>query len=62
MHVHGTPSLPAARTRVYFDVEGVPDRAFYYLAGVLVETGESVSYHPFWADSEEAVLSRKTYD
>jgi predicted RecB family nuclease len=53
VHVHGTPSFPPATTRVYLDVEGVPDRDFYYLIGVLVETDSAVSYHPFWADSDE---------
>jgi predicted RecB family nuclease len=54
VHVHGSPALPDAPTRIYLDIEGVPDRDFYYLVGVLVETGQSVTYHSFWADDEPA--------
>lgn len=51
-HIHGTPSLPTSGTRVYLDIEGIPDRDFYYLIGALVKTGQSASYHSFWADDE----------
>jgi predicted RecB family nuclease len=53
VHIHGTPSLPKTETRVYLDIEGIPDRDFYYLIGVLVERDQSVSCHSFWADDEE---------
>jgi predicted RecB family nuclease len=52
VHVHGTPALPKAETKVYLDMEGVPDRDFYYLIGFVVEAGGSVNYHSFWADEE----------
>ena len=35
---------------VFLDVEGIPDRDFYYLIGVRVGTGESAIQHSFWAD------------
>ena len=38
--------------RVYLDVEGIPDRDFYYLVGVVVETDGQCSAHSFWADDE----------
>jgi predicted RecB family nuclease len=52
VHVHGSPSLPGAATRVYLDIEGVPDRDFYYFVGALIEVDQSVTYHSFWADDE----------
>jgi predicted RecB family nuclease len=52
VHIHGTPSLPRSATRVYLDIEGIPDRDFYYLIGVLVKTGQSSVYHSFWVDNE----------
>jgi predicted RecB family nuclease len=52
VHIHGVPSLPAMETKVYLDMEGVPDREFYYLIGVLVETGESTDYRSYWANNE----------
>ena len=39
-------------TPVYLDVEGLPDRDFYYLIGIRVETGGAVQ-HSFWADNED---------
>jgi predicted RecB family nuclease len=44
------PTLPAAKVRVFLDVEGVPDRDFYYLAGALVEASGQTRTHSFWAD------------
>lgn len=52
VHIHGSPSLPTAGIRVYLDIEGIPERDFYYLIGVAVESGVSISHHQFWADDE----------
>jgi hypothetical protein len=52
VHVHGDPNLTLPPTQVYLDIEGLPDRGFYYLIGVLVVTGQSQEYHCFWADDE----------
>jgi predicted RecB family nuclease len=52
VHVHGTPSLPSAETKVYLDIEGLPSRDFYYLIGATVEVGETVSHYHFWADDD----------
>jgi predicted RecB family nuclease len=52
VHIHGSPSLPKAGTRVYLDIEGIPDRDLYYLIGAAVEAGESLTHHSFWADRE----------
>ncbi len=40
---------------MYLDVEGVPDRDFYYLIGLRIQEGNSYLQHSFWADdaSEE---------
>ena len=48
IHVVGTPSLRFEGTAVFLDVEGMPDRDFYYLAGLQYEhAGEQVE-HSFW--------------
>jgi predicted RecB family nuclease len=52
VHVHGRPSLPRADIKAYLDIEGIPDRDLYYLIGVVVESGESISHHYFWANEE----------
>jgi predicted RecB family nuclease len=40
-------------TPVYLDVEGLPDRDFYYLIGVRVGTGHCAVQYSFWADDED---------
>ena len=52
VYVVRAPEIPAKTTRVYLDVEGMPDRDFYYLVGVVVETDGQCSAHSFWADDE----------
>ena len=52
VYVVRAPEIPAKTTRVYLDVEGIPDRDFYYLVGVVVEKDGECSAHSFWADDE----------
>ena len=40
-------------TPVYLDVEGLPDRDFYYLIGIRVGTGHCAVQYGFWEDNEE---------
>ena len=54
IHVVGTPSLSAPGTPVYIDVEGDPDRDFYYLIGLRYKSGDSYVHHSFWADDLSA--------
>jgi predicted RecB family nuclease len=50
IHVIGTPSLKFDGTPTFLDVEGMPDRDFYYLVGLRFERdGENVE-RSFWAD------------
>jgi predicted RecB family nuclease len=36
---------------LFLDIEGVPDRQFYYLIGLLVSENDTTAYHSFWADT-----------
>jgi len=58
IYIAGKPELPATTTRVYLDVEGIPDENFYYLIGLVMDDGKSVSSHSFWANdkSEERTI------
>lgn len=51
IHVVGTPELKIQGTPVYLDVEGLPDRDFYYLIGLRIGHGESAVQHSLWADT-----------
>ena len=52
VYVVRAPEIPTKTTRVYLDVEGMPDRDFYYLVGVVVERDGQCSAYSFWADNE----------
>jgi predicted RecB family nuclease len=53
IHIVGSPELKIEGTPVYLDVEGLPDRDFYYLIGVRFRNGDSVEQHSLWADEPE---------
>jgi len=53
IHIVGSPELKIEGTPVYLDVEGLPDRDFYYLIGVRIGDGESAVQHSLWADSTQ---------
>src|SRR5205823_2346736 len=51
IYVLGTPHLPYATTRIYFDIEGDPNCQSAYLLGLIVERNGAEERHSFWADS-----------
>ena len=53
LHIAGQPELKIEGTPVFLDVEGIPDRDFYYLIGLRVRTGNSIVQHSLWADTSE---------
>jgi predicted RecB family nuclease len=50
IHIVGKPELAIKGTPVYLDVEGMPDRDFYYLIGIRVPEEPSYLQYSFWAD------------
>ena len=51
--VVGKPEFISQDTQVFLDVEGDPDRDFYYLIGAYIKCKESCFQYSFWADSTE---------
>ena len=51
IHIVGSPEINIEGTPVYLDVEGLPDRDFYYLIGVRFGNPDSVVHYSLWADS-----------
>ena len=49
IHVVGSPELKISGTPVYLDVEGLPDRDFYYLIGIRIGKSEAAVQHSLWA-------------
>ena len=50
IHVVGTPSLKFEGVPIFLDVEGMPDRDFYYLIGLRFEHRGEIEERSFWAD------------
>lgn len=50
IHVEHLPALSRSLVELFLDIEGVPDRAFHYLTGLLVRKGGETEYEYFWAD------------
>jgi predicted RecB family nuclease len=50
IHVVGAPALKFESVPVFLDVEGMPDRDFYYLIGLRFECGGEQVERSFWAD------------
>jgi predicted RecB family nuclease len=58
-HVYGTPQLPKSSVQIYLDVEGDPERDFYYLIGIIIVQNGIEQKHTFWAEDhnqEEAIF------
>ena len=53
IYIAKSPVVPSSGVSVYFDIEGIPDRDFYYLIGILISDENGDRYHSFWADGEE---------
>ena len=53
IHIVGSPELKIKGTPVFLDVEGLPDRDFYYLIGIRGTTAQGVVQHSLWADSSD---------
>jgi predicted RecB family nuclease len=57
IHAVGIPDPKLEGTLVFLDVEGLPDRDFYYLIGVRIQTRNRSDQHSFWAsDAKEEGL------
>jgi len=52
IHILGTPTFRLPSTPVYIDVEGDPDRDFYYLIGLRVASERRPLRFAYWADTE----------
>ena len=53
IHIIGSPEVKIDGTPIYLDVEGIPDRDFYYLIGLLISNRNSLIQHSLWADNQK---------
>jgi predicted RecB family nuclease len=50
VYVLDSPTVPHSRVALYLDVEGIPDRGFDYLVGLIAVVDDCTTTHFFWAD------------
>jgi len=50
IHVLGTAEFPMPSVRLYFDIEGDPERRFDYLLGIVIESNGNLERRSFWSD------------
>jgi len=64
IYVIGSPELPFCPTRIYFDIEGDPERRFAYLLGMIIDRNGTEEHHSFWSDTqaEESRLFQQFLD
>ena len=53
IYIHELPELSRQSTEIFLDIEGIPDRNFYYLIGFIVMSGAERLCHSFWANSQD---------
>lgn len=53
IYLHDTPSIPEHPVEIYLDVEGIPDKGFDYLIGLVVKEDETLTEHSLWSNSPE---------
>ena len=53
IYVHDKPNLPTAKTRLYLDVEGKAERSTYYLIGLLICEGSTMTPKHYWANTKD---------
>ncbi|MDJ0692409.1 MAG: TM0106 family RecB-like putative nuclease [Xenococcaceae cyanobacterium MO_188.B32] len=53
IYIQEMPELIRQPVELFLDIEGIPERRFYYLIGLLICEGENCTQHSFWADTLE---------
>jgi len=53
IYLHEMPTISKQPIELFLDVEGIPDQEFDYLIGLVIQNGNDVSSHSFWANSAE---------
>jgi predicted RecB family nuclease len=50
VYVLETPTVPRGKAALYLDIEGIPDRDFHYLIGLVAVVDGRCETYSFWAD------------
>jgi len=53
IYIQTLPEIQRSDIELFLDIEGVPDRRFSYLIGLLIHDHQGITHHAFWADAME---------
>ena len=53
IYIHELPNISRQPIELFLDIEGVPDKDFYYLIGLMISKGQERSFYSFWASSRD---------
>jgi len=53
IYIQKLPEIEKTDTALFLDIEGIPDRKFSYLIGLLINDRGTAAQHSFWADRAE---------
>ena len=53
IYIAQRPDTPERTPLIYLDIEGIPDRQFYYLIGLNIDHGEYQNDLSFWANNQD---------
>jgi predicted RecB family nuclease len=53
IYIQRLPEIEKTDTALFLDIEGIPDRKFSYLIGLLINDRGTAAQHSFWADRAE---------
>jgi predicted RecB family nuclease len=51
--IQETPNIQTSQNEVFLDIEGIPDRNFYYLIGVIIKTNDLETHYSYWANNKD---------
>jgi len=51
IYLQELPTVSRQPVELFLDMEGLPDRGFYYLIGLLVCQADTMTHYAFWADT-----------
>src|ERR1035441_568738 len=53
IYIQTVPEIQRSDIELFLDIEGIPDRQFSYLIGLLIRDHQVSTHHVFWADTME---------
>ena len=53
IYIQALPEIQQSDIALFLDIEGIPDRKFSYLIGLLIQDHGTAAQHSFWADTAE---------